>query len=245
MMIQQVQRIVESELEILPEGDLRWDEHRKVVLQHTIGRQWHFIRGSRMRGDNNTEEEELRRSDLHRMNLIDKFVNGDWRLGRLQHVERGCCRTPQEQVQNVTAAIIEGGLIMGLNADRPAANRWGSVGHHLAQQSAGHMAHNILSRTLQASFPKWDSAGVEPDVAEAEDYRKWLRQKTWRSVRCCSSPPAAKVSRPGQLRHGAGGPLAFEVAEDGRTWFFFDRCDMAAHRSILGCAESIRRDAGS
>ena len=105
-----------------------------------------------MRGNSDTEDEELRRSDLHRMSFIDKLLNGDWRLGRLQHVERVCCRTPQEQVQIVTAAIIDGGLIMGLNADRPAANIWGSVGHHLAQQSVGHMAHNILSRTLQASF---------------------------------------------------------------------------------------------
>ena len=140
LMIRQAQRIVDSELEISPKDNPRWDEHRNDVLQHVIGRQWHFIRGSRMRGDNNTEGEHLRRSDLHRMNLIDKFLNGDWRLGRLQHVERGCCRTPQEQVQNATAAIIEGGLIMGLNADRPVANRWGSVGHHLAQQSAGHLA---------------------------------------------------------------------------------------------------------
>ena len=157
LLMAQVRNIVARELEILPIGDPRWDEHRATVLNHTIGRQRVYSR-TRTAVDNDDDQDRPCK-DAHRVRLIDTFLNGDWRLDKVQHVERGCCASWEDQVSNVTNAIVQGGLVGGLSSDRPSKNRWGTVAHHLAGQCLGHMAHNILGRALQAAFPKWDSAG--------------------------------------------------------------------------------------
>ena len=135
--------IFAKELIILRHDDARCREHTRAVLEHTIAREWNFVRGSREAGDETTEKDKETVSQLRRLERGCEVLGGDIRLDVVQHVETGCCGWDRATaVDNVTAAILDGGLILGLNSATPAKNWWGTVAQHLGHQVA---ARNALT----------------------------------------------------------------------------------------------------
>ena len=85
---------------------------------------------------------------FERKNKLLFVCGGVIRINIVQHVERGCCSSRRQAVEKVTAAIAEGGLIMGLNSDVPSLNDWCSHLDHQSRQTGGFMFYNVLSRLL-------------------------------------------------------------------------------------------------
>ena len=59
-MLQRLREIVDEELEILDSDQPAWARHRVAILKHSLGREFHFVRGSRMPGDNMDEDNRER-----------------------------------------------------------------------------------------------------------------------------------------------------------------------------------------
>ena len=181
-MLQLLHKMVDDELEVLDFQNERWAVHAESVVQHTLGREHHFVRGSRDVGAIASPPCESK-ALFERMAHVQRFLNGDWRCPHIQHVEKGCCPDRAAIVQNVSAAIANSGMIMGLNSELPSKNRWGSCSAHLSKQVCGHMCHNVLHRLLLATFPRWGVEGPDEEGGrDDDDYRKMLRSKAWRAT---------------------------------------------------------------
>ena len=60
---------------------------------------------------------------------------------------------------------------MGGETDVPSLNRWGTCSKHLAKQTLGHMTSNILARSLQRTFPAWNTPDrIQADAGDNEDF---------------------------------------------------------------------------
>ena len=129
-------------------------------------------------GDQPTEA-DIKQQRLACMDLIGNILVGDWRREVVQCLDDG--RPRAEQVEKVVAAIWQGGLLLGQGLAVPSKNRLGSCSEHLAIQSAGHMAHNILHRVLRRTHPKWDAIALDDDDGD-DDFRKRMRSKAQRAV---------------------------------------------------------------
>ena len=179
--LESLRDVVSSSLQILTpeEADPAWERHSHAVLQHTLGRNFHFVSNH----DNHIDSDDPPASSqvTDRINWVRQFLNGDIRSERIQHVERGCCNSREETIDNIVSAISSSGLISGLDSELPSKNRWGSCARHLAEQVAGHMFHNVLNRTLAKANPRWEV--IEAAAAQDDDdYRKMMRGKVIRSV---------------------------------------------------------------
>lgn len=181
-MLDRLWAIVNEDLELLYVDDPSWQEHTTAVLQHTLGREFHFTRGSKMPGDVATPAEELGHSVFQRMEQVKLFLNADWREPQLGHVEKGCCGSRAIAVANVTAAIAHSGMLEGLNSEEVSKNRWGSCTKHLSQQCCGHMCHNVLNRVFAATFPRYDFNDDDTPARDDDDYRKLMRAKACRAT---------------------------------------------------------------
>ena len=157
-------------------ADDAWVAHTKVVLQHTLGRQELFVRGSCMVGDN--LDLSLSKTLRAGMENLVGMLNGDIRKPWVQHVECGCCLGGRDQiVQGIVSAIWQSGLLFGGESAQVSKNRWGSCTQFLARQVGGNMFHNILHRTLVATFPREGSDVEDPNQADDDDFRAQMDRK--------------------------------------------------------------------
>ena len=123
---------MDGKLQFTDSSEDRWAQHVDDILKHTITREWHYTRGSRMAGD---EEDEARESQLRRAGLLRSVLTGDPRSPTVQVLRTDGRR--EDVVDSVSAAFVEAGLLLGVISNLPAKNRWGSVAEHLAQEVAG------------------------------------------------------------------------------------------------------------
>ena len=122
--------IVDEDLEVLDAGCPEWAEHADAVIEVTLGREFHYTRGSKTEGDVLPEDSALSKRMLH----LKKFMNVDWRRPKLGHVETGCCASRVETVKNIVAAVSNSGMVEGLNSEEVSKNRWGCCSKHLCRQ---------------------------------------------------------------------------------------------------------------
>ena len=149
MMMKALREIVDDELELLDVMNPRWDLHLKDIMEHALCGEFNLLEIS---GCGHPAAESM-------MVWATDAGFGDARRRRIQVLDDGRCR--EEQVNKVTAAISESGLILGVYPDEPAKNRWGTMARHLGAQVAGNMVFEILPRVLQRAFPQWDVPGDE------------------------------------------------------------------------------------
>jgi hypothetical protein len=100
-MLDKLQQLVDDELEILDFEDPDWTQQTERVVQHTLGRSFHFVRGSSSPGDA-VPSEEVHKSLFKRMDNVCTFLNGDWRSPRLQHVEKGFASEGERFVSRIS-----------------------------------------------------------------------------------------------------------------------------------------------
>ena len=80
-------------------------------------------------------------------------------------------------VDNVTVAIVESGLVLGLDNQAPSTHRWGTCTKHVGNQTAGIMCHKIGPRCLaKACGGRWNVQDLQ-DEAGDEDGRRYLRRE--------------------------------------------------------------------
>ena len=73
-MLAQCHDIVDEEFKWTELSNDRWTQHVDDILKHTIGREWHYVRGSKLNGG---EAEEARESQLRRAGLLRSVLTGD------------------------------------------------------------------------------------------------------------------------------------------------------------------------
>jgi hypothetical protein len=173
-----------------PAPDLR--KRTTIILQRTVGMSEFFVQADATLG-------LLQKSSQLSMNQrIEKLVdalNGDVRTERLTTYSAGECR--EVVVERVLGAMLEGGLLLGCVSGTPKKGRWGSRAKSMAEQAAGFMMHDVLSRCFLATFRGWDDGDPGRGDADAEaednDFRLMIKRKVHR-VRCRLQDPMYKRS---------------------------------------------------
>ena len=171
--------------------------HLKAILEHTILRRMDQTTGSLVKEelpeapgppdlDSGDEAWNRRRSGAA---MVMKFCQSDPRGQKIVHHCPGCCESREAALSNVVGAIQDGGLITGFASTTPSKGRHGSTTEALGEQSAGTMIYDILPRTFTKAFPNWramEDAANENNAdgnPNDEDKRKYMRGKTYRSVK--------------------------------------------------------------
>ena len=168
--------------------------HLKAILEHTILRRLDHTTGSLLKeciddranseveGDGEVNQNRRRCG----VQLCLKFCQSDPRGSKIIHYCVGCCSSREEALDNTTAAIEQAGLIRGFSSVTPSKGRHGSTTEALGEQSGGIMCYDVLPRTFQKCYPNWKSmndAVAGEDGEGADDRKRWLRGKTYRSTK--------------------------------------------------------------
>ena len=162
--------------------DPAWQVHKRAILSHTLRRRVDHVRGPLLDGEalfvGQADPDETH-------DALMQYVNGDTREPVLMHHELGCCSSVAETKENMFAAILNAGLVLGSDTDLPRADKWGSATRSLGMACGSLMFHGVLREVVVRAFPTWD-AGLPPDAANAGDgddgdeYRAMCRSKVWR-----------------------------------------------------------------
>ena len=130
-MSQKLREVVASDFEVVAAADPAWKPHMSLVLNHTLGREFHYVKA---RGLNAcASDHNLSQAALARISDLAIFVNGDIKSNKIVHVCTGCCRNREESIENVSA-VIEAAIFSQLGGEQPSNNRWGSCSRHLGIQ---------------------------------------------------------------------------------------------------------------
>jgi hypothetical protein len=173
--------------------------HLKAILEHTILRRLDHTAGSLVKeaapkiGDEDEDDDDevagwnRRREGVA---LLLKFCQSDPRSTMMVHDCLGCCSSREEALDNVTAAVLQAGLVKWFSSVTPSKGRHGSTTEALGEQSGGMMCYSILPRVFKNAFPNWRSMDQPLDddgEGDQERRRRCMQGKAYRSVKYLDS----------------------------------------------------------
>ncbi len=84
---------------------------------------------------------------------MDQMLNGDWRIKKFIHIERGCCPGGIVRIrENYVAALLEGAGVSMHESGRPPEARWGSMSEANSEYLLGNMPHGAFGRLFVRTF---------------------------------------------------------------------------------------------
>jgi len=180
--------MVDDELEIfdgrIHPVDPRHAQHLSEIISHTILRERDHVRARVEDGFSLVAARDEGVLNA-RIEKLQAMITGDPRANRLVHHEIGCCggmRKTEDIKRNVYSALVESGLMQGLDAGNPSAARWGTTTKSMASQAAGNMICSVLPRAVTRSFVHFEDGDLD-DAEANDDFRRYVKGKVWRTTR--------------------------------------------------------------
>ena len=226
----QLRAIIDSELAIVDDcaQAAGWVAHTARILKCTLDREYQYVRA-----DRDSSADGGHRTMAKCIESLLAAFNGDIRGERVQHVCRdGCCQSRQDTIDKLAGAY-EAAILSILSTQTPSKNRWGSCAKALGIQNAGHCLHNLLNRALRAAFPKYHAIDAIDNRAENredaqgvdQDYKRLLRNKSWRATHTCTTPAERLQSA----------KLTFITHEMDHLWLKLQHMDANGHSLVDIC----------